>query len=186
MSQKAISAEIVEPYAEALMSAAQAEDIVDRVSDDVNLLMGLLRESQDLKDFLTSPLAPAEAKKAVLQQLTQDQAHPYTLNFLMLLVDRRRIPLLEGICKHYQTLVRKRNNAVLAEITSTVELSEQQRQTVIEKVKAMTGAQQVELETRIDPDLIGGVVIKVGSQVLDASIRGQLRRLTNSLMSSAT
>jgi F-type H+-transporting ATPase subunit delta len=70
-------------------------------------------------------------------------------------------------------------------VTSTVELSDEQRQTVVEKVKAMTGAQQVDLETSIDQDLIGGVVIKVGSQVLDASIRGQLRRLTNALNSSA-
>jgi len=185
MSQKAISAEIVEPYAEALMSVAESGDLVDRITEDVNFLLGLLRESEELRQFLANPITKAETKKGVLQQLAQEQVHAYTLNFLMLLVDRRRIFLLEDICKQYQAMVRKRNNAVLAEVTSTVELSDEQRQTVVEKVKAMTGAQQVDLETSIDQDLIGGVVIKVGSQVLDASIRGQLRRLTNALNSSA-
>jgi F-type H+-transporting ATPase subunit delta len=73
---------------------------------------------------------------------------------------------------------------VLAEVTSAVELSESQQQSVREKVTAMTGAQQVELDTKIDPELIGGVIITVGSQVIDASLRGQLRRIGLRLSSS--
>lgn len=185
MSQNIVSAGIVEPYAEALMSVAQSEDLTDRLGEDVNFLLETLHSSEDLQQFLANPLIQAEAKKAVLRQICQEQLHSYTLNFLMLLVDRRRIFLLAAICQHYQALLRKLNNTVLAEVVSTIELSEAQQQTVAEKVKAMAGAQQVELETNLDQDLIGGVIIKVGSQVLDASIRGQLRRLSNSLMSSA-
>jgi F-type H+-transporting ATPase subunit delta len=70
---------------------------------------------------------------------------------------------------------------VVAEVISAVELTDAQRQSVSEKVKAMTSANQVELDTKIDPDLIGGVIIKVGSQVIDASLRGQLRRIGISL-----
>jgi F-type H+-transporting ATPase subunit delta len=73
---------------------------------------------------------------------------------------------------------------VLAEVVSAVPLSEAQASAVKQKVIAMTNAREVELETRIDPDIIGGVIIKVGSQVIDASLRGQLRRLSLRLTSA--
>lgn len=180
-----VNAGIVEPYAEALMSAAQSQNITDRIGDDVRSLLSLLESSEELRQFLTSPVAREEQKKTVLRQIAGDGLHPYTLNFLLLLVDRRRIPLLEGIGKQYLALLRKLQQTVLAEVTSTVELTEAQRQAISEKVKAITGAHQVELETKLEPDLIGGVIIKVGSQVIDASLRGQLRRIGVRL-SSAT
>lgn len=186
MSRNTASSEIVEPYAEALMSLAQSQDLTDQIGQDINSLLSVLGESEELRRFLASPLVKAEVKKSVLQQIAGEQLHPYVLNFLMLLVERRRILFLEGICKQYQALLRKLNQTVLAEVISTVELTEEQQQTITQKVQRMTGAERIELETSINPDLIGGVIIKVGSQVLDASIRGQLRRITNSLMRSAT
>lgn len=180
-----VSAEIVEPYADALMSVAQSHNLTDRIGEDVRSLLSLLESSEELRQFLSSPVVKEEQKKAVLGQVVGDSLHPYTLNILMLLVDRRRIPFLEGICKQYQTLLRKLQQTVLAQVTSAVELTESQRQAVSEQVKAMTGAHQVELDTKLDPDLIGGVIIKVGSQVIDGSLRGQLRRIGLRL-SSAT
>jgi F-type H+-transporting ATPase subunit delta len=102
----------------------------------------------------------------------------------MLLIDRRRIFLLEAICRQYRVLLRQIKNTVLAEVTATLELNDAQRDAVIQKVKALTSASEVELEVKIDPELIGGVIIKVGSQVLDASIKGQLRRIGISLLSA--
>ncbi len=185
MKGSLISGQVVEPYAEALMSLAQSNDLVDRIGEDAAALLNLLKESPDLEQFLGNPTVKAEDKKAVLQSISGDQLHPFTLNFLKLLVDRRRILFLEGICKQYRVRLRQLKQTVLAEVTSAVELSEQQQQSVREKVIAMTGANQVDIETKIDRDLIGGVIIKVGSQVIDASLRGQLRRIGLRL-SSAT
>lgn len=185
MKGSLVSGEIVEPYAEALMSVAESQNLTDRIGEDVRSLLSVLESSEDLRQFLSSPLVKEEQKKAVLGQIAGDQLHPYTINILMLLVDRRRIPFLEGICKQYLTLLRKLQQTVLAEVTSAVELTEAQRQAVSEQVKAMTGAHQVELDSKLDPDLIGGVIIKVGSQVIDGSLRGQLRRIGLRL-SSAT
>ena len=109
----------------------------------------------------------------------------YSLNFIMLLVDKRRIIFLEEICQQYLTLLRKLTNTVLAEVTSARELNDRQLQAVSDKIKELTGVQGVEVKTKIDPDLIGGVTIKVGSQVFDASLRGQLRRISLSLGSAA-
>lgn len=184
MSQSTLSAEIVEPYAEALMSVAQANNVTDQISQDVALTLDMLQTSPEFEAFLLNPFIKAEAKKAVLRQLTESKVQHTFLNFLMLLVDRRRIVFLDPICKQYQALLRELNNTVLAEVTSTVDLTEPQKQRIIAKVQHMTHANQVELETSIDPELIGGVIIKVGSQVLDASIRGQLRRVSTSLMSA--
>ncbi len=181
MKGSLVSAEVLEPYAEALMSIAQSTDLIDRFGEDVSSLLNLLENSEELQLFLGSPVVKEEDKKAVLRQISGDQLHPYIMNFLMLLVDRRRIRFLQGILKQFQAQLRELKQTVVAEVISAVELTDAQRQSVSEKVKAMTSANQVELDSKIDPDLIGGVIIKVGSQVIDASLRGQLRRIGISL-----
>ncbi|MBF2077278.1 MAG: F0F1 ATP synthase subunit delta [Synechococcales cyanobacterium T60_A2020_003] len=181
MKGSLVAAEVYEPYAQALMSLAQDNDLVDQFGHEVNQLLELLSESQEFKQFLSNPLIKPEAKKAVIQQVVGDQANPYILNFLMLLVDRRRIGFLEGICKQYQTLLRQLKRILLAEVTSATALTDEQRESVRQKIVDMSGGQQVELDVHVDPDLIGGVIIKVGSQVFDASIRGQLRRISLAL-----
>jgi F-type H+-transporting ATPase subunit delta len=184
MKGSAVDAQVVEPYAQALMSVARSQNITEQVGEDVRSLLSLLRSSQELRDFLANPFTKPETKKAVLSQIAGEGVNPYLRNFLMLLVDRRRIFLIDAIGQQYLALLRQLNQTALAEVTSAVELTEAQQQAVREKVTAMTNAHHVELETKIDPDLIGGVIIKVGSQVVDASLRGQLRRLSLRLSST--
>jgi F-type H+-transporting ATPase subunit delta len=173
-----VTSEVFEPYAQALLSLGQSRNLTDRFGEDVNTILAVLQSSEDLQNLMANPLAKAETKKAVLTQVFGDSLDPMVKNFLMLLADRRRISFLEGICQKYQSLLRKLNQVVLAEVTSTVELNDGQKQTIREKVIAMTGARQVDIETHIDPELIGGIIIKVGSQVVDASLKGQLRRIS--------
>ena len=180
-----VSAQVVEPYAEALMSVAQSNSLVEQFGDTIRSLLNAITEVPELRSFLENPLIKAEDKKAVIRRVVGEEANNYLLNFLRLLVDRRRIIFIEAIGQKYLELQRQLNNTVLAEVTSAVELSEEQKQSVSTKVKELTGAQGVELRTKIDPGLIGGVIIKVGSQVFDASLRGQLRRISVNLTSAA-
>ncbi len=173
-----VRGEILERYAQALMSLAQQSNSVDQVGHDISSISETLKSSEELKEFFASPIYKLEQKKAVLSQVFGEGLHSYTRNFLMLLVDRRRIMFLSGICSEFQALLRKLNQVVLAEVTTVRELTEDQTQALKDKVIALTGARQVELEVNLDPELIGGVVIKIGSQVIDASIRGQLRRIS--------
>jgi len=182
-SQIAI-AEIAQPYAQALMSVAQSKNSTEQLGEDVRILQKLLQSSQLLSGFMDNPFIDLDKKKAVLTQVLGSGANPYLRNFLMLLVDRRRISLLEPICQQYLVLLRSLNKTVLAQVISAIELTPEQQQSVRDKVIAMTKAQKVELDTQIDPELIGGVIIKVGSQVIDASLRGQLRRLSLRLTNS--
>ncbi|MEK0182162.1 MAG: F0F1 ATP synthase subunit delta [Oscillatoriales cyanobacterium] len=172
-----INTQVLQPYASALMSLAKSNNLSEQFGNDIRSLLSMLESSEELRQFLANPLVKPDAKKAVIQQITGEEINPLMRSFLSLLVDKGRILFLEGIGKQYLTQLRELNQTVLAEVTSAVPLSEAQQQTVSEKVQAMTGARQVEIETKIDADLIGGVVIKVGSQVIDASLRGQLRRL---------
>jgi F-type H+-transporting ATPase subunit delta len=168
---------IFEPYAQALMTIAQQHDLAERIGEDVTALREVLSISPELSDCLVNPFVSGDAKKAILQQIAGDSFHTYTVNFLKLLIDRKRIVFLDGICERYQELLRKLTNTVLAEVTSAVELTEEQAQVVRDRVTAMTGATRVELSSTLDRDMIGGVTIQVGSQILDASLRGQLRRI---------
>ncbi|MEB3209964.1 MAG: ATP synthase F1 subunit delta [Leptolyngbyaceae bacterium] len=174
-------ADVVNPYAEGLMGVARANNLTSQISEDVKLLMSLMEESKDFYPFLANPLVDGDAKKGLLRRVVSEQVNPFTLNFLMLLIDRKRISLVKDICKKYQDIYRKLNQVALAEVTSAVPLSDDQQEAVRQKVIQITNAHSVELEARVDPELIGGVVIKVGSQVLDASLKGQLRRIGLSL-----
>ena len=184
MSATLLSSEIAEPYAQALMSVAQQNNLTEQFGENIRSLLSLLQDSEQLENFLANPFVNPEDKKAVLRRVLGEETNSYLRNFILLLVDRRRILLLEPICQQYLALLRQLNQTVLAEVTSAVELSESQQQAVREKVIAMTNARQVEIENKLDSDLIGGVIIKVGSQVIDASIRGQLRRLSLRLTSA--
>lgn len=176
--------EIAAPYAQALMSVAQANNLTEAFGNDARGLVGLLDESEQLRTFLENPFIPGDGKKAVVNRILGDDTNPFFRNFLMLLVDRKRIYVLSAVCQQYLALLRELNQTVLAEVTSAVPLSDAQQQAVKEKVIAMTNAREVELSQKIDSDLIGGVIIKVGSQVVDASLRGQLRRLSLRLSGS--
>jgi len=169
--------EVSEPYAQALMSVAQSNNITEQIGEDARSLLGLLDESEDFRLLVSSPLIEADKKKAVIRQVVQSQVQPYMLNFLLLLVDRGRILVLPEICKQYLVLLRQLKQTVLAEVSSAVELTDEQKEAIRQKVLATTNANEVELQTSVDPELLGGVVIKVGSQVIDASLRGQLRKI---------
>ncbi|NER78315.1 MAG: F0F1 ATP synthase subunit delta [Leptolyngbya sp. SIO1D8] len=185
MSSNTTALTIADPYAQALMSLAKDQQLVDRFGDDAQSVLEVLASSQDLQQFLANPLVVGESKKAVLQQLGGDSWHPLFVNFLRLLVDRGRVIFLEAVLKQYQKLLRQLKKTVLAEVKAAVELSETQKAQIRERVTAMTDAEQVELEVSLDPDLLGGVIIQVGSQIVDASLRGQLRRLGMQLNASA-
>ncbi|TVQ47558.1 MAG: F0F1 ATP synthase subunit delta [Gloeocapsa sp. DLM2.Bin57] len=175
-----VSSQVIDPYAEALMSLGKERNLTVEFSESLRELASLWENSPELSSFLESPLIKAEGKKAVLGQILGD-SNVYLKNFMMLLVDRGRIMFLDKIAEKYLELFRKLNNVVLAEVTSATTMSEGQLQAVKDKITSLSGATAVEVKTTVEPDLIGGVIIKVGSQVYDTSIRGQLRRLALNL-----
>ncbi|WP_373526511.1 ATP synthase F1 subunit delta [Nostoc sp.] len=183
MTSQVATVEVAQPYAQALLSIAQSKNLTEHFGEEARTFLSLLRADKQLQNFFGNPFIQSESKKALINQVLGEGANPYLRNFLLILVDKRRIAFLEPILQQYLALLRQLNQTVLAEVTSAVPLTEAQQQAIIQKVIAITNARQVELETKVDNELIGGVIIKVGSQVIDASLRGQLRRLSLRLTS---
>jgi F-type H+-transporting ATPase subunit delta len=171
----------VTPYADALMSLAQSQNLTDEFGSNCTDLLGMLDGSPELTQILSNPIVKIADKKAILGKVVGETIHPFMVNFLMILVDRRRIGNLTEICQRYQAALRKLKGTILAEVTSAVALSDAQTQSIRDRVQGLTGATSVEIAANVDPDIIGGVIIKFGSQVIDSSLRAEIRRLGMSI-----
>ncbi|NEO84802.1 MAG: F0F1 ATP synthase subunit delta [Spirulina sp. SIO3F2] len=176
-----LSSEIAEPYAQALMSIAQSQNLTEDFGQDIRDLDALLDESAELRDFVTNPIIQDSDKKAVLRNIMGSGAHALLVNFLMLLVDKRRIVFLQEVLAQYLALLRKLNQTVLAEVITARALTSEQEQEIGHKVRVMTSAREAELKVSVDPSILGGIIIRVGSKVVDASLQGQLRQIGMSL-----
>ena len=172
---------IVEPYAEALLELANSSGSLKEVTNDMNIVSQFLANSSDLKKFLGNPLITKDAKKNVVKDVLGEQIDGRTLKFLLLLVDRGRIELLESVAEKFLELSYKQESIEIAKITSSIKLSADQQKEIAEKLKIITGAKQIKLALKVDPQLIGGFTIEIGSKMIDTSIRGQLRQISTLL-----
>ena len=175
---------IVEPYAEALLELGVSSKSLDEVNNDMNIISQLLSDSPDFEKFLANPLVSQAAKKKVVNDILEEQISKSTLRFLMVLVNRGRIAFLGAVAERYLELSYKQASIEIATVISAVQLSSDQQKALISKIAKITGAQEVKLQVKIDPELIGGFVVEVGSKRIDTSISGQLKQI-NSLLSAA-
>ena len=172
---------VAEPYAEALLDLAKSTDSLKETTNDMNIVTQFLANSSDLKKFLGNPLITKDAKKNVVKDIFGEQIDGSTLKFLLLLVDRGRIEVLDSIAQKFLELSYKQDSIEIAKITSSIQLSADQQQSIAEKLKAITGAKQIKLALKVDPQLIGGFTIEIGSKMIDTSIRGQLKQISSLL-----
>jgi F-type H+-transporting ATPase subunit delta len=172
---------IVEPYAEALLELANSSGSLKEVTNDMNIVSQFLANSSDLKTFLGNPLVTKDAKKNVVKDILGEQLTAKTLTFLLLLVDRGRIALLDNVAKRFLELSYKTDCIEIAKVTSSVQLSAEQQKNIAEKLKVITGAKQIKLALKVDPSLIGGFTVEIGSKLIDTTIRGQLKQISNLL-----
>jgi len=168
---------ITTPYAEAFLQVSDARGETAQVVDQARQILALWRQSPDLRAAMGSPVLETESKKAALVKLFGEQVPPSFLNLLKLLADRGRIGYLDAVLERLLELYRAQNSIALATLTSAEPLSEEQQASLTEKVKQVAGTDHVEIELQVDPSLIGGFVLRVGSKVIDASLAGQVRRL---------
>jgi F-type H+-transporting ATPase subunit delta len=172
---------VAEPYAEALLDLAKSNNSLQDMTNDMNIVSQFLANSSDLKKFLGNPLITKDAKKNVVKDVLGEQIDGRTLKFLLLLVDRGRIELLESVAEKFLELSYKQESIEIAKITSSIKLSADQQKEIAEKLKIITGAKQIKLALKVDPQLIGGFTIEIGSKMIDTSIRGQLKQISSLL-----
>ena len=168
---------ITTPYAEAFLQVAESRKETDQVVDQAKAVLALWNESSALREAMASPVLEVDAKKAALEKLFSDQLTPSFVNLLKLLADRQRIGVLDAVLERLLELYREQRNIALATVTSATALSDEQQAELCKKVQAVAGTDKLEINLKVDSDLIGGFVVKVGSKVIDASLAGQVRRL---------
>ena len=176
-----VLSKVAVPYAEALLDLAKSNDSLKETTNDMNIVSQFLANSSDLKKFLGNPLITKDAKKNVVKDILGEQIDGSTLKFLLLLVERGRIEILESIAQKFLELSFKQESIEIAKITSSIQLSAQQQKDIAEKLKVITGAKQIKLALKVDPQLIGGFTIEIGSKMIDTSIRGQLAQISSLL-----
>ena len=168
---------ITTPYAEAFLQVAETRDEVDEIVDQSKSVLELWNQSSDFSQAMSSPVLEVETKKAVLENIFSNKITPSFLNLLKLLADRKRIGYLDSVLERLLELYREQRNIALATITSAIALNDAQQEEILKTVQLVAGTNNLEIELKVDPNLIGGFVVNVGSKVIDASLSGQVRRL---------
>jgi len=176
--------EVVQRYATTLLEAAFEGNNSDRVREDVEGLVATLDAAADLESFLVDRMIKSETKDRVLRDLFGSRVHELTLNFLLLLVTRRRISLVREILQTCIQLFDERSGVVEAEVRSAVELSDEQKERLQQQLSGFTG-KTVRLRSLVDERIRGGMVARVGDTVFDGSLTTQLQRLHRQLSGSS-
>jgi F-type H+-transporting ATPase subunit delta len=167
--------EIAEVYARALFEVAQEQDKLDEIHEQLDAFAQAVGENIDLARFFFSPYFSTEDKKDALHKAV-DGADDAVMNFLEALIERHRMPVIFRIRDRFGELWEEERRLLPVEITSAVELDEK----TVREIGDSIGKQvdrKVELSSRVDPEILGGVVLRVGNFVLDASIRHRLEQL---------
>jgi len=163
-------------YAAALFQAASAKGEEQKVQVDLGSAHKLLL---DALPQLRHPRVPPASKKKLLSEALGNKIGATTLNFLNLLVDKKRFDLMVMVAAVYAKLAAEKRGAAKAHVRTAAPLSGEAVKQLTDKLKTFTG-KEIELEVKEDSELIGGITVKIGDWVLDSSLRGQLRRLKES------
>lgn len=164
-------------YAEALLASAQAPDEADAFGEALAEYAGVFEQSEELRAFLLCKTFPAEAKKDALKKLAKPAPPQRLLNLLYLLADRDRLALLPGIAEDYHRLKAEKRKTLLITVYTAMPLGEDEKQRICTFFAKRYGAESTEVDERIDVSLIGGIRVKIGDTLFDASLEGQLRQL---------
>jgi F-type H+-transporting ATPase subunit delta len=167
--------EIAQVYARSLFEVATERDQLDDVRDQLGQFADALHDSRELQTFFFSPYFSTEEKKQGLGKAVVD-ADPTVRNFLELLVENHRMPAIFRVRRELDRLWQETHQLLPVQITSAVELDEGVVKRIGDEIGRQTG-RTVELTATVDPEVIGGIVLRVGNSILDASIRTRLERL---------
>jgi F-type H+-transporting ATPase subunit delta len=176
-----IQATLAGRYASALFSLARDERQIDAVSRSLDSLNQALLDSKDFGELIASPLVGREeAGKAFAALAPSLQLDPITTNFLGVLANNGRKRELRSIIRTFRRLAAEHRGETIAEVTTARPLKDDQVAALKQQLRARAG-RDVNLETQVDPAILGGIVVKLGSQMIDASIRTKLNRLAQAM-----
>ncbi len=181
MSVNPLSAKIAVPYARALFDFSVEKNIMHQITADFQNLDVFFNEATELMEYLNNPVVKQEAKREILAKTLKSQINAETFKFLNVLVERDRINLLSAVISNYLELVYQTASIKMIEVSTASTFTDDQKDTLVEKLKELTNAREIRLVINEDPSLIGGFLIKTESKVIDFTIKNQLQQLAKHL-----
>ena len=175
--------EIGQVYARALFESAVEHGELDEVQEQLGIWADALGETKNLQTFFFSPRFSSAEKKDAIRKII-DGGNERFLNFLELLAERHRLPATFRIRRSFDELWREEHKLLPVEVTSAVELDESLVRSIGDRIESRTG-RKVQLTSNVDPAIIGGLVLRVGNKILDASVHGRLERLRRQITRAA-
>jgi len=176
--------ELAQVYARSLFAVAREQDKLDELREQVAQFADALNGNRDLAVFFFSPYFSIKEKQEALGRAL-DGADQVLLNFLSLLIEKHRMPVIFRIRQEYERLWDEENRTLAVEITSAIELDQATTESLGKTIGERAG-RKVTLAARVDPDILGGIVVRVGNSILDASIRNRLEQLRRHVAQGAS
>jgi len=167
-------------YAEAVFELAKRDDSLDTWRDDLRAINEMLGDERVIR-VVDNPSLPFAERREVIDELLGGRTGKPAQNLVTVLAERSRLDLVPAIVVEYQRLLNRERGIATAVVTSAAALNKEETAALEERLRQMTGS-DVELEVRIDERLIGGLTVRVGDRLLDASVRGRLERLRDQLV----
>jgi F-type H+-transporting ATPase subunit delta len=176
-----IGSRVAAKYAVALFRAARHAGELERISNDLMTVSGLLRKDPRLKDFLESPQVSEKEKKNLLSLSLKPSVSPALFSFLVLILEKHRIHYLESMAEEFEKLFKENQGILDARLITARELDQTLHYQIRQELEKHTG-KRIQVHTQVEPALIGGAVVMVGDKVIDRSVRHQLNQLRDQML----
>lgn len=168
-------------YAKAFFSTAKEKKLLDELKADIQLVLDICTDSKEFILLLESPVVKISQKSEIIKQIFKGKVEELSLNFLLLITQNKREANIPGICRNFLDLTRKDQNVKTAILTTASEVNTKALQKVTQLLEKELNA-TIELKTRVNPDLLGGLVLRLEDKQYDASIATHLKRVKQSLL----
>ena len=171
-------------YAEALFRVAKERGVVADIDQGLRGLAALLHDNATFRDFLAAPMIDASRKKNAVEAAMQGNADELLVDFLCLLIDKGRDQALEGVAVQFRVLADIDVGRVRVEVKSAQEMSQEQRSKLAESLRQILQS-DCSLEMKVEPEILGGMILRIGDKLYDGSVRRQLQQVGDQLMRSS-
>ncbi len=174
---------IARRYAEAMFDIARRQNSIERTQEDIQGIAQVFNH-RTLSYLLREPKIPAQRKESALRQFLADKVQPISLNLALLLVERGLVEAMPNIAREFDQLVLNNKNQAVAEVTTATKIDDAEMAHIKQALESRTG-KTILVHSHVDPAILGGVVARVGDQVIDGSVRSRLNALRSQLLNTA-
>lgn len=176
-----MTSQVANRYAQALFDLAEESDLADKIYSEISEVQNILESNKNLYDVLRSPFISKEEKRNIVESIFNEVLEAYSKNFIKVLVDNDRTTEFKNVVEEYRRLINAKNNIVEGIVLTAVPIDDE-KIGELEKKLSVKYKKSVKLKNKIDESIIGGVIVKIGNEEIDSSVKTRLNTLRESLI----